>query len=163
SVLLLVGAGLFIRSLRNLRLLDLGLKTDNLIALNVSPTLRGYTSVRAKLFENQIAERIAALPGVANIAHHPIGLLDGNEWGSRIAVGLDPDTKTASESVRIAKAAQAPNLRHDLPRPVFCPFLQLDLAYSAVMYVQLSSPPYLAFGSIRHVVQQIDPNIPFYI
>jgi hypothetical protein len=43
SVLLLISAGLFIRSLRALRLLDLGMKTDNLIAFNVSPTLSGYT------------------------------------------------------------------------------------------------------------------------
>jgi hypothetical protein len=38
--------GLFIRSLRNLRTLDLGLKTDNLIAFNVGTTLNGYTPVR---------------------------------------------------------------------------------------------------------------------
>ena len=37
SVLLLIAAGLFIRSLRNLRLLDLGMKTDNLIAFNIAP------------------------------------------------------------------------------------------------------------------------------
>ena len=54
SVLLLVGAGLFIRSLRNLRLLDLGLKTDNLIAFNVAPTLSGYTPVRTKQFDKQL-------------------------------------------------------------------------------------------------------------
>ena len=55
SVLLLVSAGLFIRSLRALRLLDLGLKTDNLIAFNVSPTLSGYTPVRAKQFDKAAA------------------------------------------------------------------------------------------------------------
>ena len=64
SVLLLIGAGLFIRSLRNLRLLDLGLKTDNLIAFNVSPTLSGYTPLRAKQFDKQLLERVGALPGV---------------------------------------------------------------------------------------------------
>ena len=55
SVLLLVGAGLFIRSLRNLRTLDLGLKTDNLIAFNVGTTLNGYTPVRSKQFLKQLA------------------------------------------------------------------------------------------------------------
>src|SRR5437667_15746 len=42
SILLLIGAGLFIRSLRNLRQLDLGLKTSNLIAFNIAPGLSGY-------------------------------------------------------------------------------------------------------------------------
>jgi putative ABC transport system permease protein len=86
SVLLLVGAGLFIRSLRNLRLLDLGLKADNLIAFNVAPTLSGYTPVRTKLFDKQVAERIGALPGVSNIAYAQIGLLEGNEWDSSMSV-----------------------------------------------------------------------------
>ncbi len=68
SVLLLIGAGLFIRSLRNLRLLDLGLKTENLIAFNLSPTLSGYTPLRTKQFTKQIAERIQTAPGVVAAA-----------------------------------------------------------------------------------------------
>jgi predicted permease len=82
SVLLLIGAGLFIRSLRNLRLLDLGLKTDNLIAFNVNPALSGYTPVRTKQFHKQLLERVRALPGIGGIALSNIGLLEGNEWDS---------------------------------------------------------------------------------
>jgi len=86
SILLLVGAGLFIRSLRNLRLLDLGLRTDNLIAFNVAPTLSGYTPVRTKMFTRQLLERVGALPGVTATAFAQIGLLEGNEWDSSITV-----------------------------------------------------------------------------
>src|SRR5262245_31103054 len=86
SILLLVGAGLFIRSLRNLRRLDLGLKIDNLIAFNLSPALSGYSSVRSKQFDRQIASRIRALPGVAATAYAQIGLLEGNEWDSSLSV-----------------------------------------------------------------------------
>jgi putative ABC transport system permease protein len=90
SVLLLIGAGLFIRSLRNLRLLDLGLKTDNLIAFNVNPALSGYTPARAKQFHTQLLERVRALPGVGGIALSNIGLLEGNEWDSSMtAEGYD--------------------------------------------------------------------------
>ena len=63
SVLLLISAGLFIRSLRALRLLDLGMKTDNLIAFNVAPTLSGYTPVRAKQFDKQLLERVQRAAG----------------------------------------------------------------------------------------------------
>jgi predicted permease len=86
SVLLLVGAGLFIRSLRNLQQLDLGLRTENLIAFNISPGLSGYTPVRSKLFNNQLAARIAALPGISSVAFSNIGLLEGNEWDSSITI-----------------------------------------------------------------------------
>jgi predicted permease len=91
SVLLLVGAGLFIRSLRNLRLLDLGMKTDNLIAFNVSTALNGYTPVRSKQFFKQLVDRIGALPGVASTTFAQIGVLEGNEWDSSMSVeGYEP-------------------------------------------------------------------------
>ena len=86
SVLLLISAGLFIRSLRALRLLDLGLKTDNLIAFNVSPTLSGYTPVRAKQFDKQLLERVSVLPGINGMAFAQMGLLEGNEWDSSMSV-----------------------------------------------------------------------------
>jgi len=86
SVLLLVSAGLFIRSLRNLRLLDLGLNTDNLIAFNVNPAISGYGTVRSKQFQKQVIERVAALPGITSTAFAQMGLLEGNEWDSSISV-----------------------------------------------------------------------------
>jgi putative ABC transport system permease protein len=91
SLLLLVSAGLFIRSLRALRLLDLGLKTDNLIAFNISPTLSGYTPLQTKQFNRQLVERVRALPGVSAMAFAQIGLLEGNEWDSSMSVeGYEP-------------------------------------------------------------------------
>src|SRR4051812_34943257 len=86
SVLLLISAGLFIRSLRNLRLLDLGLKTDNLIAFNVAPTLSGYTPLRTKQFDKQVLDRVSGLPGVTGMAFAQMGLLEGNEWDSSISI-----------------------------------------------------------------------------
>jgi predicted permease len=91
SVLLLVSAGLFIRSLRALRLLDLGLKTDNLIAFNLSPTLSGYTPVQTKQFNRQLVERVRTLPGISAMAFAQVGLLEGNEWDSSMSVeGYEP-------------------------------------------------------------------------
>jgi predicted permease len=81
-----ISAGLFIRSLRALRLLDLGLKTDNLIAFNVAPTLSGYTPVRAKQFDKQLLERVSALQAINGMAFAQMGLLEGNEWDSSMSV-----------------------------------------------------------------------------
>ncbi|HEY7289650.1 MAG TPA: ABC transporter permease [Vicinamibacterales bacterium] len=86
SIVLLIGAGIFIRSLRNLRLLDLGLRTDNLIAFNVSPTISGYSPLRTKRFEKELLERVKTLPGVSSMAFAQMGLLEGNEWDSSITV-----------------------------------------------------------------------------
>jgi predicted permease len=86
SVLLLISAGLFIRSLQNLRTLDLGLKTEKLIAFNLAPTLSGYTPLRAKQFDKQVLDRVSATPGVAGMAFAQMGLLEGNEWDSSMSV-----------------------------------------------------------------------------
>ncbi len=54
SLLLLIGAGLFIRSLRNLRDMGPGFTTGNLVAFEMDPSLNGYKPDRAKLFFRQL-------------------------------------------------------------------------------------------------------------
>jgi predicted permease len=91
SIVLLIGAGVFIRSLRNLRLLDLGLKTENLIAFNVAPSLSGYSTVRTKQFHKQLLDRVNGLPGISSMAFAQMPLLEGNEWDNTIQVeGYEP-------------------------------------------------------------------------
>src|SRR5262245_5848126 len=86
SVLLLISAGLFIRTLRNLRLLDLGIKPESMIAFNVSPAASGYTPDRIPPFYKSLVERIGAEPGVQSVAFASFGLLEGNEWDSTVTV-----------------------------------------------------------------------------
>jgi len=86
SVLLLIGAGLFIRTLRNLRDVDLGIRPENLIAFNLSPTLSGYTTDRVKQFYQSVVARIGREPGVQSVSFATMGLLEGNEWDSTVTV-----------------------------------------------------------------------------
>ena len=58
SLLLLIGAGLFIRSLQNLKDLDPGFHTSNLIAFKVDPTLNGYKTERTRGFYRRLQERL---------------------------------------------------------------------------------------------------------
>ena len=86
SLLLLIGAGLFIRSLRNLKMLDPGFRTENLIAFSVDPTMNGYSPERTRLLYKQLTESVAGLPGVTSAALTAVGLLEGNEWDSSITI-----------------------------------------------------------------------------
>jgi predicted permease len=86
SVLLLVGAGLFIRSLRNLHQIDLGIRPESLVAFNVSPAISGYPAVKAKQFYQQVADRLQAQGGVESVAFALMGLLDGSQWDSTITI-----------------------------------------------------------------------------
>jgi putative ABC transport system permease protein len=86
SVLLLIGAGLFIRSLRNLHLVDLGIQPKSLVAFDISPAQSGYSTPRTKQFYQQIASRLKAEAGVTNVGYAVMGLLEGNEWDSSITI-----------------------------------------------------------------------------
>ena len=86
SLLLLVGAGLFIRSLRNLRDLGPGFSAENLVAFNLDPSLNGYDGQRSKVFYQQLSDSIAAIPGVRNVGLAAQRILEDNEWDSWVTV-----------------------------------------------------------------------------
>jgi len=64
SLVLLVGAGLFVRSLRNLKLVDMGYHTDQIVTMALDPAQNGYNIERLRSFYDQLSERVSALPGV---------------------------------------------------------------------------------------------------
>jgi predicted permease len=77
SVVLLFGAGLFVRTLRNLDGQHLGFERDNLLLFDVDPERSGYTGQRGMALHNQLAERIAKLPGVRSVTYMQEALLSG--------------------------------------------------------------------------------------
>jgi predicted permease len=86
SLLLLVGAGLFVRSLMNLRELGPGFPVERLLAFNLDPSLNGYDVERSKAFYQQLTEDLRALPGVSAAGLARMGILRGNEWDSSVTV-----------------------------------------------------------------------------
>ncbi|MBZ5624294.1 MAG: ABC transporter permease [Acidobacteriia bacterium] len=105
SLLLLIGAGLFVQSLKNLKDLNPGFQTENLVTFSLDPTLNGYKPERSLQFYRQLVERMSSLGGVTAAALVVIPVLDGNEWDSSIAVegytakqgeGVDPHMQFAS-------------------------------------------------------------------
>jgi predicted permease len=91
SLLLLVGAGLFVRSLANLRNLGPGFPAERLIGFNVDPSLNGYTPERLKVFYPQLSEVLGALPGVQSVGLASMRILEDNEWDSSMSVeGFTP-------------------------------------------------------------------------
>ncbi|HMF99004.1 MAG TPA: ABC transporter permease, partial [Vicinamibacterales bacterium] len=86
SILLLISAGLFIRTLENLRLLDLGIRPESMIAFNISPAISGYTPERIPPLYKSLVERLGAGPGVQGVAFASMGLLEGNEWDSTMTI-----------------------------------------------------------------------------
>jgi predicted permease len=86
SLLLLIGAGLFVRSLRNLLAQHPGFETTNLITFMVDPSLNAYSPERTKQFANTLVERLSALPSVKSAAIGGIALLEGGSWNSTVTL-----------------------------------------------------------------------------
>ncbi len=86
SLLLLMGAGLFVRSLHNLLSLDPGFKTANLIAFSIDPPLNGYQPVRTKELYKALRQQLESTAGVESVAASMQPMLDNNQWRTGIAV-----------------------------------------------------------------------------
>jgi len=86
SLMLLVAAGLFIQSLKNLQGIHPGFETRNLLSFAVNPTLNGYKPERSLQFYRQLTERLGRTPGISAVTLAVIPLLDGNEWDSSVTV-----------------------------------------------------------------------------
>ena len=83
SVVLLTGAGLFIRSLRAIHAVDPGLAVTELISAPININLLRYTKIQGREFYRQLVERMEGLPGVSSASVARIALLAGG--GSRVA------------------------------------------------------------------------------
>jgi predicted permease len=86
SFLLLFGAGLFVRSLQNLKTADTGVALENLLSFQLNPALSGYDDARGQVFYEQLLDRLRAAPGVTSVGLAAVPLLSGDEWDSSVAV-----------------------------------------------------------------------------
>ncbi|MFN7944107.1 MAG: ABC transporter permease [Blastocatellia bacterium] len=96
SLLLLVGAGLFIRTLYNLQHVPLGFNAENLLLFSLSPGQGGYRDERLVQFYEQLFARLDALPGVRAASFGTVPLISQSMWNTDLL--LPGETKkTAAE------------------------------------------------------------------
>jgi len=77
SLVLLAGAGLFLRTLDNLARVDVGFDASNLLLFNVNPRVNGYSLDRSSQIFGQVLDRMATMPGVTSAALTRTRLLSG--------------------------------------------------------------------------------------
>jgi predicted permease len=80
SLMLIAGAGLYVRTLVNLRRIDPGFSTDSLMTLQVNPSAAGYDGSRLIGVYSQIQESLGNLPGVRSATFVQYPLLDNQSW-----------------------------------------------------------------------------------
>ena len=116
SLILLIGAGLFVRSLQKLRSLDLGFEQEKVLLLSVDPKLIGYQRPRIASLYRQALERVAAIPGVRSATLSRNSLLSGGRIQS--AISLPGPTSTLDENRWVRKDAVGPKFFETVGMPL---------------------------------------------
>ena len=86
ATMLLVVAGLFIQSLRNIGGVDLGIRTTDVVTFRLWPGLNGYGDERTNALYGRVEAELAAQPGVTATTAASIPVFAGTSWGANVMV-----------------------------------------------------------------------------
>lgn len=98
SVVLLVGAFVFVRSLRNLLTTDAGFQSEGIMTVNVDFSHAGYEKERRHALYLDLRDRLAAIPGVTSVAQVGFTPVSGSGWNNRIGPDGAPAAGSGKES-----------------------------------------------------------------
>jgi len=86
SVVVLVGAGLLVRTLTNLRKVNPGFDTRNLLLFGINPTLAAYNVQRSQTLYFELQARLTSVPGVISASYSSDTLLSNGLWTSGVHI-----------------------------------------------------------------------------
>jgi len=104
SMALLASAGLFVKSLRNVSRVELGMDVDRVVSFGLLPELNGYDHARARALFERIEEEVGALPEFTAVSAASVPLLTGstNGWNVRVeGFARGPDTDANTRTIRV--------------------------------------------------------------
>jgi predicted permease len=120
SLVLLVGAGLFLRTLGNLRKVDVGFDPRNLVLFRVNPSLNRYDEKRMLTFYADLLDRVGSVPSVRGAAMSQPALLSGstNSTGMYVQGRPAPLTRPQDDSHSINRLVVSSNFFDVMGIPV---------------------------------------------
>jgi predicted permease len=118
SLVLLLGAGLLVRTFAALRSSDLGFRTDNLLEVSLYPRPGGYQDVAMNNYHSQLLERVSSLPGVLSAGYSNNSIVGGREDGWRDYVSPESDDPAAAVKVRTYGTMISPGFFRTLGIPL---------------------------------------------
>jgi len=99
SLMLVIGAGLFLRTLWNLQAVDVGYPKEKLLMASVDGATAGYKGSQLSFLWRDLTDRLRTLPGVQGVTHSVNGLFSGSESGDEIDVeGFTPQNNKDKSS-----------------------------------------------------------------
>ena len=135
SVLVLVGAGLFVRTLRNLKSLNVGFTTDHLVTFGIDPRMAGYEPAGTLALHRRVLETMRSLPGVRSVAAtNDPELANDNSSGNITIAGY---TEKPQEDMDVEHPSVTPGYFSTLGMPLLAgrPLAEEDAAGKAKVAV----------------------------
>ena len=102
SLALLVGAGLFLKTLANLRDVDVGFNPEQVLLFEMDSTRSGYDPDESVALYARIRDGVQALPGVRSVTMAQTALLGGGVWKSTVYVEGRTDRGRATHMMTVA-------------------------------------------------------------
>ena len=128
SVLLLIAAGLFVRTMQNLRHVNVGFNTAHLLTFGINPKFAGYTPASVPALHQRVIDMLSVLPGVESVAATDDPELAGRQQGG---------------DVTVAGYSPAPNEDLNIEEP------DVNPAYFSTMQVPLLAGRYFTDGDTK--------------
>ena len=102
SMIILIGAGLLVRTLQNLHSIDVGFDTRNILMFGIDPKPEKYSDPQVQSLYRELHSRLAALPGVISVSYSSNGLLTGDLSSSSVHIeGQPPNAKVEVDMLDI--------------------------------------------------------------
>ena len=97
SMVLLLGAGLFVRSFQRLRSLDLGFQKESVLEISLNPRPGGYKNLDLNSYHKQLLARVSSLPGVDSVSFGDATIPSPQGWHDTVS----PMTADSSTGIRL--------------------------------------------------------------
>jgi predicted permease len=114
SMVVLIGAGLLLRTLEKVKSINPGFDTRNVLLFSVDPTLAGYKEDNIQNVYDELTRRLVALPGVVSASYSSDVLLDGGLWTEGVHIEGQPE----KSSVDVQMLAAGPEFFETMRIPL---------------------------------------------
>ncbi|MGH9497045.1 MAG: ABC transporter permease, partial [Candidatus Sulfotelmatobacter sp.] len=94
TLLMLVAAGLFVRTLKNLQSVNLGFNRENLLLFTIDASKAGYKDPQISEFYGRVLDQLAAIPGVRSAGIARGSLIDGEDSMPISTIDTEPNPET---------------------------------------------------------------------
>ncbi len=168
SVVLLIGAGLLIQTMRNVARIDLGFDTDHVLSASLDLSRHGYDKTRGAAMLGPLFERLKAIPGVEAAALRGGSVVEKQKSSAyEDALGKSfPHLATVAkpfEIIGVVGDVKDEELRQDAHAQIYTPLPQFYEAFpwqfSLSILLRAKTPPHASVSALNAAVRDLDPNL----